>query len=127
LLGRASSPDLGIAQRSFEAARVFDLLGISWWAPLTGLGPGATVDLRGSPAGATLVVAGRDLSAVPDVHFLTAHLLLKTGVLGFVWLLILVIALWRSFQSCLGASDQLTTFRLGLVLFVTAGIANSLT
>jgi hypothetical protein len=84
--GLADDPDLTIAQRGYETQAVWSAVSSSPLTFIFGLGPGATVDLHSSPDAATLLASGRDLFHVPSVHLLTSYVLLKTGVLGLIWL-----------------------------------------
>ncbi|MGY1886117.1 MULTISPECIES: hypothetical protein [unclassified Blastococcus] len=80
------SEEVTLSHRSYETAMVREGAEESLAAQLIGLGPGATVDLSGSPDADTLTASGRDLERVDDVHLLTTYLLLKFGVAGLVWL-----------------------------------------
>jgi hypothetical protein len=126
LMGQYSSDDVTVAHRSYEANLVLDRVADSPWTILFGYGPGGTVDLSGAPDAATLELAGRDLTTIDDVHLLTAHLLFKMGILGLVWLAVLLAAVWRTVISCVVSTDVTGTYRLALLMFLVAGIADAL-
>jgi len=107
-------------------------IGESPVAEAFGLGPGATLDLRGSPDAKTLLSSGRNLRRVDDVHMLSSYLLLKLGAIGVIWAGILAAALYRVTAGVLVGRGRLEADRkrnpwsLSLLLFVLAGVAYSL-
>lgn len=114
--------DVTLAQRGYETFTVAQLIGASPVTLLLGAGPGGVVNLALSPDAATLFVAGRDLTAVDDVHLLTSHLLLKLGVAGLVWLAVLVVHMCRIAWAVL-REQRPEPFDVALLMFVVGGIA----
>jgi len=90
--------DVTLTHRAYEAAQVFTLVAPDPLSIAFGVGPGATVDLRGSPDAGTLAASGRDLLMVDNVHFLTSWILMKFGVFG---LIVLGLALWSAGRKIL--------------------------
>lgn len=125
LSGHYQSTDVTIAQRSYEAAQVDAGWQDNVFTLLVGHGPGATVDLASSPDAGTLLSSGRNLHAVDDVHLLTAYLVLKVGLVGLAWLLLLVVAVWKVTVSCVRSNDPGQGWRLFMLLFVIAGVVNA--
>lgn len=126
MLGDGSgTTDVTLSHRAHEAASVGQLLEQNVASLLFGVGPSATVDLRGSPDASTLLASGRVLSAVDDVHFLTSWILLKFGLLGLIWLVFLVAALAREVKAVL-SEPKPDPFDGFLLFFVAAGIVTAL-
>lgn len=122
--GNLHSEDVTIAQRSYEASRVIASNVSNPIYLIVGAGPGATVDLSQSPDALTLLAAGRDLSAVDDVHLLPAHLFLKLGLAGIAWMAILVSSV-ASIGKVVLVDDPDPRSVLAF-LFVVSGIAMSI-
>lgn len=122
LVGDYAYQDVTLAQRGYETAQVLTLVAQSTERTLFGLGPGGVLNLTLSPDAVTLNAAGRDLSAVDDVHLLTTYFLMKFGLLGLFWLVGLfwfVVALMNRMTKARSVSD----FEVSLVLCLLAGIA----
>src|SRR3954468_21057433 len=116
--------DVTLAHRGYETHQVLDLLlhsPVSW---LVGLGPAATVDLTASPDAGTLAASGRVLSTVDDVHLLSSYLLLKLGLAGLVWAVLLGAALVRLVSSLV--RDHGAWWDRAVLMFVVAGVVSSL-
>jgi hypothetical protein len=114
--------DVTIKQRLYEMDVVQEDTGSSPFSTLFGLGPGSTIDLRACPDAETLKAAGRHLSAVDDVHLLTASLLMKLGYAGLMWIITVLACLiavaWKA------ASDKtLDRTSIGLVVFLIGFVA----
>lgn len=112
--------DVTLTHRAYEAERVEKLVESNAWSSLFGMGPSATVDLSSSPDRVTLFVSGRDVTAVDDVHFLTSWVLLKFGLLGVIWLVVLAFAMLREGVHVLTPARP-AVFDLFLLMFVFAG------
>jgi hypothetical protein len=117
--------DVTLVHRAYEAQQVYIAMAEHPLSLLLGLGPGATVNLVASPDVLTLEAAGRDLSAVDDVHFLMVWILLKFGVFGAVWFVALICVLVRLTWRTLNA-DKVPILDVGLLLFVLAGLITAL-
>jgi hypothetical protein len=115
--------DVSLAQRSFEARAVRDLLDSDPLTLAAGGGLGASVDLTGAPDVRTLETVRDDLRAVNDVHLLPWDLMRRYGVLGLAWLAgllgLLALLAWRARS----ATDPRT---LLLALLALVGLVNAL-
>lgn len=131
LLGLAGDfQDVTIAQRQYEMQAVWAKVSSSTEMTIIGGGPGATVNLSQSPDVATLIAAGRDPVAVDDVHLLAAHLMLKFGVFGICWLILLLLSLTlmavRVAESRSANSQALFMFLVGMFAFGIPAATNFL-
>lgn len=124
LLGNFSYADVTLAQRGYEASMVIRGLDGSAVSVLIGLGPGATIDLSGSPDWRTLASSGRNLIMVEDVHLLPSHMLLKFGLAGLVFLALLFWSIARETTRQL-ASLRPDSFIVVLLLYALSGAAYS--
>lgn len=117
--------DVTLAQRGYETRVVLDQLSGNGVEPVLGLGPGSTVDLSRSPDSDTLTSAGRDLRRVDDVHLITSWLLMKFGLLGFLWLFVILAfigsALWN-----LGREPHLRSIEVVMVMSLVGGLVAAL-
>jgi hypothetical protein len=79
--------------RTYEAHQVREAIHASPVSFVFGRGLGGSIDETKAPKlfAESLVYGGRDLAHVPEVHLLPYEFLLKNGVLGFAWLVVLVI------------------------------------
>jgi hypothetical protein len=116
----SSENDVTLTHRAYEAAMVEGMIESNTWSSLFGMGPSATVDLSSSPDRVTLFVSGRDVTAVDDVHFLTSWVLLKFGISGVIWLVLLAIAMVREGAHIL-TPRRPAVFDVILLMFVFAG------
>ncbi|AKT50524.1 hypothetical protein [Arsenicicoccus sp. oral taxon 190] len=121
----AGVQDVTLAQRGCESRAVLRALDGRFWEPLLGLGPGGTVDLRLCPDVETLVAAGRDLSAVDDVHLLPAWVLMKAGALGASWLALLLVGLLASTWA-VARHRRPSGFDVVMVMAALAGLVAAL-
>jgi hypothetical protein len=127
MLGRYVGPDLSLAQRSFEASRVSEQVQAD---PLTwafGGGPGATIDLADAPDADTLAVAGRNLVQVDDVHLLTSEVYLKFGMLGLVWLAVLLARVAQVVYWIVVQADRRDISDVGAAIFLLVFVIEGLT
>lgn len=129
LLGRTpdSITDITLVQRSFEAKVIFETLSKGILNFIFGLGPGAYIDLSGSPDYRTLASAGRNLLAVDDAHFLTSWILLKIGLLGLMIVGLFVIAAFFSSYKIFNRSPKVDPLDFLFTSICLTGIATSIT
>lgn len=126
MLGRTQAGwDVTLTHRAYETRMVFELIGSSPSTLLFGGGPGATVDLSGSPDVMTLISAGRNVYAVDDVHLLTSWILLKFGLLGIIWLIMLMIWFLGTAYRILSAQEP-PIIDVALLLLASAGLIAAL-
>lgn len=123
LLGRSSSSDITIMQRSYEASAVWHEVRGRAITTVFGLGPGGTVNLENAPDASTLVASGRDLRRVESVHLLPSYIILKFGLLGLVLFVGLCV---RAGRVLLGHLTAASPARQAMVLFVICGFVNAL-
>jgi hypothetical protein len=121
LSGDYTGDDVTLTQRAYETQQVLHEVQETALGPLVGRGPAATVDLTSSPDRETLRQSGRDLTAVDDVHLVTSYVILKTGALGLLWWLWLLVVVVRALWSAL-AGAEVDVWRAALLLFVTSGL-----
>lgn len=121
----ATLPDVTLAERAYETQQVVRQAAGNPVALLLGAGPGATVDLTSAPDAATLAASGRVLPAVPSVHLITSYFLLKTGLLGVIWLGSFIIAAALTAVRVL-SSKHVDLFDLVLVALVLCGIVQAI-
>jgi hypothetical protein len=117
--------DVTLTHRAYEAASVEKLINESFVSWLFGAGPAATVNLSGSPDVLTLLAAGRNITAVDDVHFLTSWILLKLGIFGLAWLMFFGIVLCYELVRVLNMPRP-RTFEITLLFFVIGGVVAAL-
>jgi hypothetical protein len=117
--------DVTLEHRAYEAAQVFRLVTADPVSLIFGLGPSATVNLTQSPDADTLLSSGRTLTAVDDVHFLTSWVLLKFGLLGLVWLVVVLIAFVVEGRHVMSRKRP-DVFSVAMLMFAAAGIAAAL-
>lgn len=116
--------DVTLAHRAYEAQAVQVTLSNPWNFVFGG-GPGATVDLSNSPDVATLLSAGRNITAVDDVHLLTSWLLLKFGVLGIAWFVLFAGAALHQGLRVMRINERFS-FDFVLLLFVASAVVTAL-
>lgn len=120
-----SGDDVTLLQRSYEARTVLNNIQENTLSLTLGLGPGGTLDLSNSPDSRTLSSAGRDLSAVDDVHLMTFWFLMKLGFVGLIAMVAIFIALFNESRIVLAeqkASPELTA----ILMFVMAGVVDAI-
>lgn len=117
--------DITLSHRAYEASVVYEMVGESVVTTLFGLGPGATVDLGASPDAQTLLGAGRTITEVNDVHFLPSFAVLKLGLLGLFWVVVVVSVAARE-VIWLALNRESLTWERCLALFVAVGVVASL-
>lgn len=126
--GNYAFEDITVSHRGYETAAVLELMNNGAVSQIFGLGPSGTVDLSVSPDARTLVHSGRNLGAVDDVHLITSYLLLKFGILGLLWLGLFLVAYLRIAFAVFNRRLNADTHpQIGYLLFLTAGIVNSVT
>lgn len=123
LLGRSTSTDITIMQRSYEADAVWQAVRTRATTTVFGLGPGGTVNLENAPDASTLVASGRDLRRVESVHLLPSYILLKFGLLGLVLFGTVCV---QSTKVLLRHLTGASAARQAMVLFVVCGFVNAL-
>jgi hypothetical protein len=81
--------------RAYEAHQVREAIHVSPVSFVFGRGLGGSIDETKAPAvfAESLVYGGRDLAHVQEVHLLPYEFLLKNGLLGFAWLIALVVGI----------------------------------
>ena len=129
LLGRTpdSIVDITLIQRSFEAKVTFETLSENITNFIFGLGPGAYLDLSGSPDYRTLASAGRNLLTVDDAHFLTSWTLLKIGIFGLMIIGLFIIGSFMAAYKIFNSSPTVAPLDFLFTSTCLTGIATSLT